>query len=133
MTETTESPTEPSIHKDIRERIRVQNTDENFPDQENRVLDWYVLRVENSSDYPQQTTTYWLFWRGKELHGDIDAFAEIYNMPGNFTHYTLEITRFTCYELTVYVDNVAITTFQHLDDDSFNQTQPGYANIEITI
>ena len=133
LTKITESPTEPSIHKAIRDRIRVENTDEEFPDPENRVLDWYILRVENSSDYPQETTTYWLFWRGKELHGDIDAFAEIYNMPGNFTHYTLEITRFTCYELTVYVDDATVTTFPHIDDAYFNQTHLGYTNIEITI
>lgn len=133
LTKTTTTLTEPPAHKTIRDRIRVENTDENFTDPANRVLEWYILRVENSSDYPQETTTYWLFWKGKGLHGDIDACAEIYNMPNDFTHYTLEIARFTCYELTVYVDNVAKVTFPHIDDNSFNQTQVGYANVEITL
>ena len=130
---TNTNTTEPLAHRNIRNRIRVENTDENFTDPAYRVLEWYILRVENSSDYPQETTTYWLFWKGKGVHGDIDAFAEIYNMPNNFTQYTLEIARFTCYELTVYVDNAAIFTFPHIDDDSFNQTQLGYANINFTL
>jgi len=48
LTETTTNATEPSVHKDLRNRIRVENTDEDFSDPDNRVLEWYILRVEDS-------------------------------------------------------------------------------------
>jgi hypothetical protein len=111
----------------IKDRLTVNITEANFTNPV-RVCDFFELREEDSEDYFQTTVTYWVFQHGKETHGDIEAFVEIYNVPDRTDLFFVEVARFCWFELTVSLDGVPVEVFPTVTNNTLSM---GYRTFEV--
>ena len=101
----------------IKNRLLVNITDSDFPSTGIRECEWYKLREEDSEDYFQTTVNFWVFQSGQGVHGDIEAFVEIYNRPGETDVFVVEVARNCWNELTVSLDGVTKVVFRKVTED----------------
>jgi hypothetical protein len=111
----------------IKNRLTVNITQANFTNPV-PVCDFYELREGYSEEYTQTTVTYWVFQHGKETHGDIEAFVEIYNVPNRTDRFIVEVARFCWFELTVSLDGFPKQVFPTVTS---NTLSPGYRTFEV--
>jgi len=112
----------------IKDRLLVNITDSNFPSTGIRECEWYELREEDSGDYFQTTVDFWVFQAGQGIHGDIEAFVEIYNAPDNSSVFVVEVARFCWNELTVSLDGSPVVVFPRVIG---NVMSYGYITFEV--
>ena len=113
---------------DIKNRLLVNITDSNFPSTGIRECVWYELREEDSGDYFQTTVNFWVFQAGQGVHGDIEAFVEIYNKPNQSDVFIVEVTRNCWNELTVSLDGSPIVVFPRVTENAMSY---GYMTFEV--
>ena len=112
----------------IKNRLTIEITEPGFTNPVS-VCDFYELREEDSEDYVQTTVNYWVFQHGKQEHGDIEAFVEIYNVPDDRSIFTVEIARNCWNELTVSLDGSPVVTFPTVATD--NELSFGYITFKV--
>jgi hypothetical protein len=112
----------------IKDRLLVNITDSDFPSTGTRECEWYKLREEDSEDYFQTTVNFWVFQRGQGIHGDIEAFVEIYNKPDQTDVFVVEVTRNCWNELTVSLDGSPRAVFPRVTEDVLSY---GYITFEV--
>ena len=113
---------------DIKSRLLVNITDSNFPSTGTRECIWYELREEDSGDYFQTTLNFWVFQAGQGVHGDIEAFVEIYNKPDVTDVFVVEVTRNCWDELTVSLDGSPVVVFPRVTENAMSY---GYMTFEV--
>ncbi len=100
----------------VKNRLSIVITDPNFTNPV-RECDFVEFRRQMSDEYFQATIDYEVFQHGKGIHGDIEAFVEIYNDPNKLDSFHVEVTRNTWSELTIYLDGENVTTFHKVTQD----------------
>lgn len=113
---------------EIKDRLLVNITDSNFPSTGIRECEWYELREEDSDDYFQTTVNFWVFQAGQGVHGDIEAFVEIYNKPNQSDLFIVEVTRNCWNELTISLDGSPIVVFPRVTENAMSY---GYITFEV--
>jgi hypothetical protein len=114
---------------EIKSRLLVNITDPAFPSTGTRECVWFELREEDSGDYFQTTVNFWVFQPGQGIHGDIEAFVEIYNVPDRTDRFVIEVTRNCWFELTVSYNGVPFVVFPTVTE---NAVSYGYMTYEVT-
>ena len=114
----------------IKDRLLVNITDSNFPSTGIRECEWYELREEDSGDYFQTTVNFWVFQAGQGIHGDIEAFVEIYNAPDNSSVFVVEVARNCWNELTVSLDGAPKVVFPRVTENAMSY---GYITFEVPL
>ena len=115
---------------EIKDRILIKITDPEFPPTGIRECIWFELREEDSEDYNQTTVNFWVFQDGQGLHGDIEAFVEIYNVPNVTDRFVIEITRNCWFELTAYYNGEPFVVFPKVTK---NELSYGYMTYEVPL
>jgi hypothetical protein len=115
---------------EIKNRMLINITDNEFPETGIRECIWYELREEDADEYNQTTVNFWVFQDGKGLHGDIEAFVEIYNVPDVRDRFVIEIARNCWYELTVYYNDEQFAVFPSVTE---NELSYGYMTYQVTL
>jgi hypothetical protein len=113
----------------IKDRLLVNITDPDFPSTGIRECEWYELREEDSGDYFQTTVNFWVFQPGQGIHGDIEAFVEIYNYPNDSSLFIVEVARNCWNELTVSLDGATKVVFPKVTEDVLSY---GYMTFNVT-
>ena len=113
---------------EIKDRLLINITDPSFPSTGIRECEWHEFREEDSGDYFQTTVNFLVFQTGQGIHGDIEAFVEIYNKPDETDVFVVEVARNCWDELTVYLDGVPEIVFPKVTDDVLSL---GYKTFEV--
>ena len=115
---------------EIKNRVQVKITDPEFPSTGIRECIWFELREEDADEYNQTTVNFWLFQDGKGMHGDIEAFVEIYNVENSTEMFTIEITRNCWFELTAYYNGEPFVVFPKVTE---NELSYGYMTYTVPL
>ena len=115
---------------EIKNRMQVKITDPEFPSTGIRDCIWFELREEDADEYNQTTVNFWLFQDGKGMHGDIEAFVEIYNVENSTEMFTIEITRNCWFELTAYYNGEPFVVFPKVTE---NELSYGYMTYTVPL
>ena len=113
---------------EIKSRLLINITDPTFPSTGTRECIWFELREEDSGDYFQTTVNFWVFQAGQGVHGDIEAFVEIYNVPDRTDRFVIEVTRNSWFELTVSYNGVPFVVFPTVTENAMSY---GYMTYEV--
>jgi hypothetical protein len=87
------APASPPLYQEItaiKNRLTIKITEPNFTNPV-RECEFYEIRQQESDEYFQTTINYQVFQHGKETRGDIEAFVEIYNVPGETDLFIVEV------------------------------------------
>ncbi len=104
----------------IKDRLLINITDPAFPATGIRECIWYELREEDSGDFFQTTVNFWVFQDGQGVHGDIEAFVEIYNVPNCSDTFVIEVARNCWFELTASYEGVPFVVFPTVERDELS-------------
>jgi hypothetical protein len=113
---------------EVKDRVLVNITDSNFPPTGIRECEWNELREEDSGDYFQTTVNFMVFQAGQGVHGDIEAFVEIYNKPNQSDAFVVEVSRNCWNELTISLDGSPIVVFPRVTENTMSY---GYMTFEV--
>jgi hypothetical protein len=112
----------------IKDRLTISITERDFSNPV-RICDFYELREEDSGDYFQTTVNYYVFQHGQEEHGDIEAYVEIYNVPGRYDLFVVEVARSCWNESTVSLDGSIVSVFPTVTSNTLSL---GYITFVVT-
>jgi hypothetical protein len=115
---------------EIKNRMLINITDPEFPETGIPECIWYELREEDADEFNQTTVNFWVFQDGKGLHGDIEAFVEIYNVENSKDMFTIEITRNCWFELTAYYNGEPFVVFPKVNG---NELSYGYMTYTVAL
>jgi hypothetical protein len=113
----------------IKDRLEIVITEPGFtnPVPECDIIEW---RAEDAEEFFQTTVNYVAYQHGKGVHGDVEAYVEIYNSPDSESEFIVEIARNSWDELTIKLDGQVRYVFPTVKNNTISL---GYVTFPVSL